>query len=52
MESFEKINAVQLMQDYIKEHIFEEITLHKLAQAAAYSPWHSNRIFKELYMSQ
>lgn len=48
MESWEKINAVQRMQDYIKEHLFEEITLHKLAQAAGYSPWHSNRIFKEL----
>jgi AraC-like DNA-binding protein len=48
MESWEKINAVQRMQDYIEKHIFEEITLYKLAQAAGYSPWHSNRIFKEL----
>jgi AraC-like DNA-binding protein len=48
MESWEKINAVQRMQDYIEEHIAEPITLYKLAEAAKYSPWHSARIFKEL----
>ena len=48
MESLEKINAVQRMQDYIEKHINEGITLHMLAEAAGYSPWHSARIFKEL----
>lgn len=48
MESKEKISAVQRMQDYIKEHITEPITLSQLAAAAGYSPWHSARIFKEL----
>ncbi|MDF2889970.1 MAG: AraC family transcriptional regulator [Clostridia bacterium] len=48
MESWEKINAVQRMQDYIEQHITEPITLHMIAQAAGYSPWHSARIFKEL----
>jgi AraC-like DNA-binding protein len=48
MEGWEKINAVQRMQDYIKDHITEPITLHMLARAAGYSPWHSSRIFKEL----
>lgn len=48
MEAWEKINAVQRMQDYIKEHTNEVITLHMLAKAAEYSPWHSARIFKEL----
>lgn len=48
MESWEKINAVQRMQDYIDEHINEVITLYMLAEAAGYSPWHSERIFKEL----
>lgn len=48
MERWEKINAVQRMQDYIEEHIREPITLHQLARAAGYSPWHSGRIFKEL----
>lgn len=48
MDSWEKINAVSHMQDYIEEHISESITLHMLANAARYSPWHSARIFKEL----
>lgn len=48
MESREKIEAVQRMQNYIEEHITETITLHSLAKAAGYSPWHSARIFKEL----
>jgi AraC family transcriptional regulator len=36
------------MQDCIERHIAEPITLHMLAQAAGYSPWHAARIFKEL----
>ena len=36
------------MQDYIEHHITEPISLHKLAGAAGYSPWHSARIFREL----
>jgi len=35
------------MQDYIEQHIKEPITLHMIAQAAGYSPWHSARLFKE-----
>lgn len=48
MERWEKIKAVQRMQDYIEEHVAEEITLYNLAQAAGYSPWHAARMFKEL----
>jgi AraC-like DNA-binding protein len=48
MESWEKILAVQHMQSYIEEHLTEPITLKMLAQAAGYSPWHSERVFKEL----
>ena len=48
MESWEKIKAVQRMQDYIDQHITEVITLRSLANVARYSPWHSARIFKEL----
>lgn len=48
MESWEKINAVQRMQDYIEKHITEPITLRMLADSAGYSPWHSARIFREL----
>jgi AraC-like DNA-binding protein len=48
MESWEKISAVQRMQDYIDAHMTDAISLHMLARAAGYSPWHSSRIFKEL----
>lgn len=48
MERLDKVNAVQRMQDYIEEHISEQITLYMLAKAAGYSPWHSARIFKDL----
>ncbi len=48
MENWEKINAVQRMQNFIEEHITEPITLRMLADAAGYSPWHSARIFKAL----
>lgn len=48
MESWEKIKAVQRMQSYIEEHLTETITLSMLGKAAGYSPWHSERIFKEL----
>ena len=48
MERWEKIKAVGRMQNYIEEHITEVITLHQLANAAGYSPWHAFRIFKEL----
>lgn len=48
MDTREKIMAVERMQDYIAKHITEPITLHQLAEVAGYSPWHSNRIFKEL----
>ncbi len=36
------------MQDFIERHITDPITLHSLAQAAGYSPWHSARIFREI----
>lgn len=48
MENWEKQDAVQRMKDYIEDHITEKITLHMLAKAANYSPWHAERIFKEL----
>ena len=48
MESWEKINAVQRMQDYIEEHITEYISLRMLANVAGYSPWYSAKIFKDL----
>lgn len=48
MDNWEKINAVKQMKIYIEEHLTEQITLHALANAANYSPWHAARIFKEL----
>jgi AraC family transcriptional regulator len=48
MESWDNINAVQRMQSYIESHLNEPITLHMLADAAGYSPWHSAKIFKAL----
>ncbi|MDV2989734.1 MAG: AraC family transcriptional regulator [Dehalogenimonas sp.] len=36
------------MQDHIERQLQEPISLHDLAVAAGYSPWHSARIFKEL----
>ena len=40
-----EVNAVQRMQDYIKEHLCEDITLLNLSEVACYSPWYSYRIF-------
>jgi AraC-like DNA-binding protein len=36
------------MQAYIEAHLQEPITLHRLADAAGYSPWHAARVFKAL----
>lgn len=44
----EKTEAVQRMQNYIEQHISEEISLTDLSRAAHFSPWYSARIFKEL----
>ena len=48
MENWDKINAVQRMQDYIVSHINEEITMQDLSNVSGYSLFHSIRIFKEL----
>ena len=42
----ERIIAAQRMQDYIKEHLDEEITLSALARESMFSPWYSYRIFR------
>lgn len=43
----ETIEAVQRMQDYIKENISQEITLTQLSLVSMYSPWYSSRLFKD-----
>ncbi len=48
MENLEQIDAVTRMQSFIESHLKEPITLHKLAGAAGYSPWHAAKLFKEL----
>ena len=48
MDNLERIDAIQRMQDYIDDHINEQITLYDLAGCAGYSPFHCTRLFKEL----
>ncbi len=43
----EPIVAVQKMQDYIKQHFGEEITLADLSKVSSYSPWHCYRLFRD-----
>jgi AraC-like DNA-binding protein len=47
VEKWQKMLAVQHMQDYIENHLKDVITMSMLAKAAGYSQWHSARIFKE-----
>ena len=44
---WDKIDAVQRMQDYIVSHLDGEITLEALGQTAGYSSFYCIRIFKE-----
>lgn len=48
MDAWEKVNAVQRMQDYIAAHLCQTITLGQLAAQAGYSPWYASRCFREL----
>jgi AraC-like DNA-binding protein len=48
MQKWEKMLAVQRMQEFISGHLKEVITLSDLSRAAAYSPWHAAKIFKEV----
>ena len=41
----EQRKAVRRMQDYIHDHISEEISISDLAKAASFSPWYARRIF-------
>ena len=43
----EQILAVQRMQEYIEQHLEEEITLSALARVSLFSPWHSYRLFRQ-----
>ena len=37
--------AIRRMQDYIHDHLSEEISMADLAKAASFSPWYARRIF-------
>lgn len=43
----EHIEAVQKMQDYIHEHLSEEISLAQLAKESLFSPWYARKLFIE-----
>ena len=47
MDIDKKMNAVQAMQEYIKAHLDESITLTDLSKVSFYSPWYSHRLFVE-----
>ena len=43
----EQIEAVQRMQEYIKNHLCERISFADIARASMYSPWYARRLFVE-----
>lgn len=43
-----QIEAVRKVQRYIDAHLMEKITLRALSKTSGYSPWHIDRLFKEL----
>ena len=44
----EHIIAVRIMQDYINEHLYEEISMMDLAKASSYSPFYARKVFVEV----
>ncbi len=44
----DKTGAVKKIQDYIRDHISEPVSLYDLAQSCGLSPWYTSRVFKEL----
>lgn len=43
----DQVLAVQRMQDYIEQHVNENVTLADLSRVSLFSPWYSYRLFKE-----
>jgi len=43
----EQVKAVQHMQDFIAEHLFEELSFSDVAKSSLYSPWYARRLFIE-----
>ena len=45
-------NAVRKMQEYIRDHLLEDISMEELAKSASFSPWYARKLFlKYLGMS-
>lgn len=51
MDKSQQIAAVNRVQEYIKAHLKQPMTLHEIAEYAGYSPWYISKIFKE-YMGK
>lgn len=47
MKLEEAAKATQAMQEYIERHLKEPLTLRRIADAAGYSPWYAERLFRE-----
>ena len=45
---WDKIRAVERMQDYIEANLTRPVTMAGLADAARYSQWHAARMFREV----
>ena len=43
----EQRDAVRLMQDYISEHISEEIAIEDLAECSSFSPGYARKLFEK-----
>ena len=41
----EQREAVRAMQDYIREHINEDVNIEDLAEVSAFSPWYARKLF-------
>lgn len=41
----EQRKAVRIMQEYISDHLNEEITIDELAKTVCYSPWYARKLF-------
>ena len=46
-EKEEQRDAVRLMQDYISEHLSEEITIDDLAKCSSFSPGYARKLFEK-----
>jgi len=47
MNREEQIKTVQQIQDYLNNHIQEEMTLKKISEQVGYSPWYAAKLFKK-----